>query len=410
MDAPGDDVVSSQYERWVYPAPIEDLPAWLADSWQWFDPSHAHRLLWPDRDYAAGMDILVAGCGTSQAAVIAYNNPAAHVVAIDVSRTSLDHHETLKERYGLGNLELHLLPIEEAASLGQDFDLVVSTGVLHHLADPRVGMQALADRLRPDGVIALMLYARYGRVGVELLEGVFRDLGLGQDEASIAMVREALAVLPDHHPLHGYLAIAPDLGYDAGLVDTFLHGRQRSYTVGDCLDLVESAGLVFQDWFLKSPYEPFRAPGNGFLTAVAALPDAQRWSVMERIATSNGCHFFTACRRDRPVSTYRIDIDGPDAMQLVPVMRYRCGVDGSDVVRPGWRWPLDDARRAIARAVDGRRTIKQIADVTRAAAPQAATGATDHDTDHCTDHDTVVREWIGDLWRRDFVALTIAPR
>jgi hypothetical protein len=38
------DVVSGQYERWVYPEPIRDLPAWLAGNWQWFDPSHAHRL------------------------------------------------------------------------------------------------------------------------------------------------------------------------------------------------------------------------------------------------------------------------------------------------------------------------------------------------------------------------------
>ena len=39
------DVVSGQYERWMYPQPILDLPGWLADNWQWFDPSHAHRML-----------------------------------------------------------------------------------------------------------------------------------------------------------------------------------------------------------------------------------------------------------------------------------------------------------------------------------------------------------------------------
>ena len=53
------DVVSSQYERWMYPQPILDLPGWLANNWQWFDPSHAHRMFWPDRGYSPGMDILV---------------------------------------------------------------------------------------------------------------------------------------------------------------------------------------------------------------------------------------------------------------------------------------------------------------------------------------------------------------
>ncbi|MFM8704952.1 MAG: class I SAM-dependent methyltransferase, partial [Planctomycetia bacterium] len=236
------DVVSGQYRKWVYPEPIVDLPGWLAGNWQWFDPSHAHRMFWPDRGYAPDMQILVAGCGTSQAAVFAHTNPGSRVVAIDVSGPSLDHHRVLKEKYGLHNLDLHLLPIEEAGSLGRDFDLVVSTGVLHHMASPETGMQALAKCLRPDGVAAIMLYARYGRIGVEIMQAIFREIGLEQDEASLFTVKEAIALLPADHPVRSYISFAPDLRFDAGLVDTFLHGRDRSYTVDDCLDLVASAG------------------------------------------------------------------------------------------------------------------------------------------------------------------------
>lgn len=189
------DVVSGQYERWMYPEPILDLPGWLADNWQWFDPSHAHRMFWPDRAYAGGLDMLVAGCGTNQAAVFAYTNPEARVVAIDVSQPSLDHHRFLKEKYGLANLDLHLLPIEEVGTLGRSFDLIVSTGVLHHMASPEAGMQALAACLRPEGVAAIMLYARYGRIGVEMLQAVFREIGLSQDDASLFTVKEAIALL-----------------------------------------------------------------------------------------------------------------------------------------------------------------------------------------------------------------------
>jgi len=49
----------------------------------------------------------------------------------------------------------------------------------HHLADPRAGMNAVAGCLRPDGAIGVMLYAKYGRIGIELLQSDFRDLGLG---------------------------------------------------------------------------------------------------------------------------------------------------------------------------------------------------------------------------------------
>jgi SAM-dependent methyltransferase len=202
------DVVSRQYERWRYPPPVEDLAAWSATNWDWFDPVHAHRIFWPDRDYRPDLDILIAGCGTNQAAVFAFSNPDANVVGVDISQPSLDHQQYLKDRHGLANLQLHLLPIEELPTLRREFDLVVSTGVLHHMADPPAGLKALAGCLRPDGVMALMLYAKYGRIGVELLESVFRDLGLGQDDASVQLVKDALSTPTADHPIQSYLKIA----------------------------------------------------------------------------------------------------------------------------------------------------------------------------------------------------------
>src|SRR5437763_1128264 len=83
-------------------------------------------------DIKRDLDILIAGCGTYQAAVFAFMNRAANVVAIDVSRSALDHQQYLKDKHGLENLQLHLLPIEEVSALRSDFDLIVSSGVLHH--------------------------------------------------------------------------------------------------------------------------------------------------------------------------------------------------------------------------------------------------------------------------------------
>ncbi|MDT5170203.1 MAG: hypothetical protein QOD02_3534 [Mycobacterium sp.] len=108
---PRDDVVARQYQRWVYPPPIHDLDEWNATNFDWMDPVHAHRIYWPDREYPADLDILVAGCGANQAAYFAFTNPSAKIVAIDVSQPSLDHLQYLKDKHGLRNVELHLLPI-----------------------------------------------------------------------------------------------------------------------------------------------------------------------------------------------------------------------------------------------------------------------------------------------------------
>jgi SAM-dependent methyltransferase len=360
---PRADIVSRQYERWTYPPPIHDLEAWLNGNWEWFDPSHAHRILWPGREYKPDLDILIAGCGTNQAAVFAYSNPDARVVAVDISQPSLDHQQYLKGKHGLWNLELHLLPIEELSTLGLDFDLVVSTGVLHHMADPLAGMKALAGCLRPDGVIGVMLYAKYGRLGIELLESVFRDLELRQDDASVQTVKEVISLLSPDHPVQPYLKIAQDLPSDAALVDTFLHGRQQSYTVDGCLDLIASAGLEFQGWLLKAPYyaHGLSVSSSGFYPAVNALPTARVWSVMERIHTLNARHFFMACRPDRPKRSYTIDFSTADSLDYVPLLRMRCGLSGTEIFRPGWRMGLNPGQLPFVQNIDGRKTIREIA-------------------------------------------------
>ena len=396
---PLDDAVAQQYERWVYPEPIADLPAWLEHNWQWFDPSHAHVLMWPDRPRAPGMDILVAGCGTNQAAVIAFTNPGARVLGIDVSQASLGHNRALADAHAMANLELLQLPIEQVGDLGRDFDLIISTGVLHHMADPAEGMSALGRCLRADGVLAIMLYARTGRVGVEMLQAAFRDMGLAQDAASVRVVRQVIDGLPADHPVRAYLGIAPDLGSDAGVVDTFLHGRDRSFTVAGCLELVAAAGLVFQDWFLKAPYHPMPGWGAQADAALAALPTQRQWQVMEALTPRNGCHFFLACRHDRPASRYRVDLLAGDMTTMVPSLRYRCALEGDVISRPGWNTTLQPAQRALASRADGVRTLD---DIVRAAADDPAlAGATDDDLRR------YARELFQSLWQQDFLQVAL---
>jgi len=152
---PNADPVCAFYNRHPYPPPAANLDR-ARDEWR---DENGHRadfhLLWPGQPYRADLDIVVAGCGTWQAAKYAVCRPDARVVGIDVSATSLDHTDALKRKYNLTNLETRQLPIENAEALDRQFDVIVSTGVLHHLADPAAGLRALRSALRPGGAIYL---------------------------------------------------------------------------------------------------------------------------------------------------------------------------------------------------------------------------------------------------------------
>src|SRR5277367_1298633 len=79
------------YERMPYPPPLGSL-----DEYRDLNKNPNRRralfhLLWPTERPRANQEILVAGCGTSQAAKYALREPDAQVSAIDISETSLRH-------------------------------------------------------------------------------------------------------------------------------------------------------------------------------------------------------------------------------------------------------------------------------------------------------------------------------
>ena len=170
-------------ESHPYPAPVTTLERRLE---RYRDP-HRRRaqnlLLWPLEKPRPDRSILVAGCGTSQAARYALIEPEARVTAIDVSETSLRHTRDLQHKHDIRNLRLHRLAIERIGELGETFDQIVCTGVLHHLSDPDAGLRSLRNVLAVDGAMHVMVYAPYGRAGIYMMQDYCRLLGIGvQDE------------------------------------------------------------------------------------------------------------------------------------------------------------------------------------------------------------------------------------
>jgi SAM-dependent methyltransferase len=395
---------------------MDDVTSAIAGE-EWFDPSHRHRIFWPDRDYKPDLDILIAGCGTNQAAIFALANPAASVVGIDVSQSSLNNERHLKDKHQLSNLQLHRLPIEEVSTLEQDFDLIVSTGVLHHMADPLAGLTALGECLRSDGALGVMLYAKYGRIGVDMVESIFQDLGLGQDEPSIEAARKIILSLPSNHLVHSHLKAAarsilpPQKEVSAlfeavtWVTDTFLHGRQRTYTVEECVDLVASAGLIFQGWLHKTPYYPHElfTSGNSLSSAVSGLSDEVKiWSVMERVLAP-ASHWFIACRPDRPKQSYLIDFSTPEALEYIPQWHAGCGFANNMIFQPTIQMNLQPLFCPFAEHVDGHRTIREISALVASTIELRVNGRS---TD-VTDAQRRGRELFKGLWCLDFVLIAI---
>jgi len=308
------------YERYPYPRPINSLDKYR-QLWQDRQRRRAdYHLFWPSKSYREDYSILIAGCGTSQAAKHALRWPAAQVVGIDFSATSVQCTEGLKRKYDLNNLQVHQLPIEQVKDLGTSFDQIVCTGVLHHLANPDVGLRALHDVLKPDGAMHLMVYAPYGRAGIYLLQEFCNRIDIQATDEEIRDIIAALRALPPGHPLENLMREAPDFREESGLADALLNPRDRAYSVPQLFDFIERGGLAFGRWVRQAPYIPKCGAISNIPQAprIAQLPLVDQYAEVELFRGTIVTHSVVLYRNDSP-DRQLVSFAGDDWISYVPI-------------------------------------------------------------------------------------------
>ncbi len=313
------DEVSAFYERHPYPPAVDDLVAYRR-LWDEARRRADAHLFWPNEPYRDGRSVLVAGCGTSQAAHYAVRWPNARVVGIDVSANSITFTRELKRAHALDNLEVYQLPIERATELERTFDHVVSTGVLHHLADPNVGLRALRNVLAPAGALHLMIYAPYGRAGVYMLQEYCRRLGIAPIGDAIHDLAAALRALPPDHPIVPLLRSSPDFADTAAMADALLHPRDRAYSVPQLYEFLGKAGLEFGRWIRQAPYLPQcgAIAQTPHTSKLAALSPHEQYAAIELFRGTMVRHSAVAYRTDAPARA-PVTFDGDDWLDYVPI-------------------------------------------------------------------------------------------
>ncbi len=368
--------VQDFYDRYPYPPPVESLDRYRL---AWQDPAKRradYHLFWPNRPYQEDHSVLIAGCGTTQAAKHALRWPAAQVTAIDLSLTSVRSTEELKRKYKLSNLEVYQLPIDRVQELKMSFDQIVCTGVLHHLADPDAGLAALRSVLKPDGAMHLMVYAPYGRTGIYMLQEFCRRIGVRATDEGIGDLISILRALPPGHPMETVLREAPDFQQEAALADALLHPQDRAYSVPQLFDFLKAGQLTFGRWVKQAPYSPYcgvmaRLPQA---SRIAELPPAEQFAAAELFRGTMVRHSAIAYRNDRPTSSRPISFAGDAWLRYVPIRMSETICVQDRLATPvlinqnhTYRdliMPVDAAEKRMLDAIDGKRTLDEIRETT----------------------------------------------
>jgi tetratricopeptide (TPR) repeat protein len=199
----------------------------------------------PYQGLAAEADYLVAGCGTgNHVAVLKTFLDIDRMLAIDLSLASLSFAKRMANNLGLTNVEFAQADILQLPSLGRTFNVIDSTGVLHHLADPTAGWRALASILRPGGIMRIGLYSELARQTIALARKEIAARGYDQSPEKIRRFRQEIIAMNKEVPIRNVMN-SHDFFSLSECRDLLFHVQEHRFSLPQVAQFLNEHDLVF---------------------------------------------------------------------------------------------------------------------------------------------------------------------
>jgi SAM-dependent methyltransferase len=248
------------YPRWLTlrQQPPFDIRAELCARFAWAGPFPA---------FAAPLRVLMPGAGTGQHPLtVAANYANVEVEAIDLSRASLGYGLVQAEALGIRNIHFAQADILDLPKLGSNWGHAEAVGVLHHMADPRAGLEALTAVLVPGSFIRLGLYGEAGRKPVVEARNAIAAHGYGSQIGDLRRFRADILAGKHGEALRKELPEWIDFHSASLLRDLCFHVMEHRYDIAKLRALI--AGL------------PVRFLGFDFERGLAGHRDANAPAVL----------------------------------------------------------------------------------------------------------------------------------
>lgn len=222
-------------------------------------------------------EILSAGCGTGQLTLELAQSTASRVLAIDLSRKSLSYAQRKAAGLGLTTVTFAQADVLGLGAIGGSFDVIESSGVLHHMADPFAGWRMLLMALRPGGFMTLGLYSKMARQGVVEARRHIAQWGYGTSADDIRRCRQDLLDSNRNDDLG--IAASDDFFGISSCRDLLFHGQEKRMELPAIEAFLQENDLTFLGF--ETDQATLAAYRRRFPDDLAAT-DLQNWHLFER--------------------------------------------------------------------------------------------------------------------------------
>ena len=236
--------VRSQYEKNPYPRWVKTLKTKKAKSISEICAEANLHINSKSIKNVIAPAILIAGCGTGQHSIgTASRFSNCQVTAVDLSLASLAYAKRKTAELGITNLEYLQADILKLDQLKQEFDIIESVGVLHHMNDPMAGWRVLTNLLKPGGLIKIGLYSELARHDIVEVRKEITLEKVGTSDVDIREFRRSLAESNDKN--HQLLTEWSDFFSLSMFRDLILHVQEYRFTLPQIKNCLEELGLKF---------------------------------------------------------------------------------------------------------------------------------------------------------------------
>lgn len=259
------------YEQYPYPSPITGNSLIR-------DLTYAIEVLFPGQDFE-GWEILDAGCGSGHRLLaFAKSYPKAKFTGIDLSVSSLKVAAQMARANGIDNVTFQQANLLDL-NLPNKYRLVVSTGVIHHLCNPQLGLKNVYSCLADDGLMYAWFYHSFGEFR-RLLDRELARLLWGPEqsdfEEGIAIMKDlGLELSSEQYGTKTSAQSERDVSQLSINTDAYLHPIVNAYRFHEVIEMFRQADA---DW---TAVNGINLEGKSRLIDLGQVSDLQFFCVTE---------------------------------------------------------------------------------------------------------------------------------
>ena len=167
----------------------------------------------------------------------------------------------------------------ELVNYKKKFDIIICSGVLHHMKDPELGLNALISCLKEDGYLNIGLYSRTARENITKLRKLIADNKLNNSQEEITKIRRSIILGYDGYESFNHLLNVRDFYSFNEMQDLLFHPRELVFNLEEIDEMLRRNNLEFIEFDNK--YQKVKDVYNKNYPKDKKLRSVKNWTEFE---------------------------------------------------------------------------------------------------------------------------------